>query len=201
MNRSFTQLPQQKQLQIINAALEEFAQYGFDHASTNRIVQASEISKGSLFNYFGSKKKLYLSLAKYCIDVLMRDIPLPPKDSQIDFLRFLGEVTDKKIALYQKNPKLFAFIFSSIHEKCPQVQDDIMQLYTSNHEAFFVNIQEQIDTSFFKEGLNIEKAHQTIHHTLENVSRRYQEESNFDLEKSRQEIKAFLDFFREIFYR
>ena len=36
----------------------EFAQSGFEKASTNEIVKRSNISKGSLFNYFNSKKDL-----------------------------------------------------------------------------------------------------------------------------------------------
>src|SRR5690625_5303729 len=59
-----------KQQQIINSAMKEFAEKGFDHASTNNIIKNANISKGLLFNYFGSKKGLYLYLIDYAIDIV-----------------------------------------------------------------------------------------------------------------------------------
>ena len=58
----FKNLTKQKQQVIINSAIEEFVRNGFDDASTNEIVLNANISKGSLFNYFRSKKDLYLYL-------------------------------------------------------------------------------------------------------------------------------------------
>jgi hypothetical protein len=44
----FHKLNNQKQEKIIQAVLKEFAQYGYDSASTNRIVEHANISKGIL---------------------------------------------------------------------------------------------------------------------------------------------------------
>lgn len=55
----------EKQARIINAAMKEFVKSGYDKASTNKIVKEANISKGSLFNYFHSKKELYLYLIEY----------------------------------------------------------------------------------------------------------------------------------------
>ena len=51
-------------------ALREFAENGFEKASTNEIVKKANISKGSLFNYFNSKKELYLYLFNYSIEII-----------------------------------------------------------------------------------------------------------------------------------
>lgn len=61
----FNNLKPEKQKQIINAAIKEFVRNGFEKASTNEIVKRANISKGSLFNYFNSKKDLYLYLIEY----------------------------------------------------------------------------------------------------------------------------------------
>ena len=45
--KTFLNLPDEKRQTIINAAIEEFAEYGLENASTNRIVANSGISKGS----------------------------------------------------------------------------------------------------------------------------------------------------------
>jgi len=62
MNTRFSSLEFEKRQRIINAALKEFARNGYEKASTNVIAKEAEISKGSLFNYFSSKKELYLFL-------------------------------------------------------------------------------------------------------------------------------------------
>lgn len=59
---SFRQLPEEKREAIARAARAEFAARGFERASTNRIVLACGIAKGSLWNYFDGKEGLFLYL-------------------------------------------------------------------------------------------------------------------------------------------
>lgn len=56
--------PKIDEKKIIEAALEEFAQYSFDEASLNRIIKRSGISKGSFYYRFNKKYDLYLHLLK-----------------------------------------------------------------------------------------------------------------------------------------
>jgi len=55
----FYSLEHEKQKHIIDAAMQEFGEKGFRHASTNAIVEKAGISKGMLFYYFGSKEELF----------------------------------------------------------------------------------------------------------------------------------------------
>lgn len=61
----FFSLSAQKQVQVINAALQCFGKHGYDKASINDIAVAAHISKASVFQYFGSKKQLYGYLLGY----------------------------------------------------------------------------------------------------------------------------------------
>jgi AcrR family transcriptional regulator len=56
---TFCNLPEKKQKIILHAAIAEFSEHGYAKASCNRIVKQASISKGSLFQYFGSKEGLY----------------------------------------------------------------------------------------------------------------------------------------------
>ncbi|HET9912642.1 MAG TPA: TetR/AcrR family transcriptional regulator [Anaerolineales bacterium] len=67
--QTFLNLPQEKRDTIINAAIEEFAQYGLENASTNRIVENSGISKGSFYQYFEDKEDVF----RYLMTVLERE--------------------------------------------------------------------------------------------------------------------------------
>lgn len=60
--QTFLNLPEEKRNVIIDAAIEEFAEYGLENASTNRIVANSGISKGSFYQYFEDKQDIFMYL-------------------------------------------------------------------------------------------------------------------------------------------
>src|SRR5512147_2714754 len=60
--QTFLNLPQEKRETIMNAAIEEFAEYGLENASTNRIVKNSGIAKGSFYQYFEDKQDVFMYL-------------------------------------------------------------------------------------------------------------------------------------------
>lgn len=59
---TFFNLPEEKREKIVNAAIDEFAEYGLENASTNRIVANSGIAKGSFYQYFADKQDVFLYL-------------------------------------------------------------------------------------------------------------------------------------------
>jgi AcrR family transcriptional regulator len=60
--QTFLNLPREKRETIMNAAVEEFAEYGLENASTNRIVKNSGIAKGSFYQYFEDKQDVFMHL-------------------------------------------------------------------------------------------------------------------------------------------
>ena len=62
---TFDKLNADKQAQIRETAMREFATHSYEEASINRIVQRLGIAKGSIYQYFGDKKSLYLFLVDY----------------------------------------------------------------------------------------------------------------------------------------
>jgi AcrR family transcriptional regulator len=60
--QTFHNLPEEKRNTIINAAIEEFAEYGLENASTNRIVANSGIAKGSFYQYFEDKQDVFMHM-------------------------------------------------------------------------------------------------------------------------------------------
>jgi AcrR family transcriptional regulator len=67
--QTFYNLPEEKRIAITNAAVDEFAEYGFEAASINRIVANSGISKGSFYQYFEDKMDVF----KYLMDVIAEE--------------------------------------------------------------------------------------------------------------------------------
>lgn len=60
--QTFFNLPLDKRETIMNAAIEEFAEYGLENASTNRIVKNSGIAKGSFYQYFEDKQDVFMHM-------------------------------------------------------------------------------------------------------------------------------------------
>jgi AcrR family transcriptional regulator len=60
--QTFLNLPDEKRKVIVDAAIDEFAEYGLENASTNRIVANSGISKGSFYQYFEDKQDVFMYL-------------------------------------------------------------------------------------------------------------------------------------------
>ena len=60
--QTFLNLPEEKRKTIMDAAVEEFAQYGLENASTNRIVKNSGIAKGSFYQYFEDKQDVFMHM-------------------------------------------------------------------------------------------------------------------------------------------
>jgi AcrR family transcriptional regulator len=60
--QTFLNLPEEKRQAIANAAIDEFAEFGFEASSINRIVANSKISKGSFYQYFEDKMDVFRHL-------------------------------------------------------------------------------------------------------------------------------------------
>ena len=64
VKQGFLNLAEDEQTEIIDAALDEFADKDFEAASLNSIITKAEISKGSMYHYFANKEDLYLYIIK-----------------------------------------------------------------------------------------------------------------------------------------
>ena len=87
MNEKFFDLKKEKQDRIMGAAMEMFAESGYEHASTDDMVKRAHISKGLLFHYFGSKLGLYSFLYDYCVRFLTLEYSRNVPKEETDFFR------------------------------------------------------------------------------------------------------------------
>ena len=71
MKELFKKISSEKRERIIESAILEFAARGFDNANTNAIAKNAHISVGSLFQYFESKKDLFMFILKHCSKMLI----------------------------------------------------------------------------------------------------------------------------------
>jgi TetR/AcrR family transcriptional regulator len=168
----FYSLEPVKQERIINAALKEFARNGYDKASTNEIVVEAEISKGSLFNYFNSKKELYLFLLAYVVEMIEK-IYAEVDWNEPDFfarMRHLGLV---KFKIYKKFPEAFNFLKTLTHEDAAEVKPEISKISKNIIASGLERGYQNIDWTKFREDFDREKMINIINWTMLNFAEQY----------------------------
>src|SRR5690625_3266310 len=92
--------------------MKEFADKGYDHASTNQIVKQAEIGKGMLFYYFKSKQDLYYYVINYAIQFIEQEYMNKIDLDETDFIERLKLATQLKMTTYQAHPDVFHFLGS-----------------------------------------------------------------------------------------
>jgi AcrR family transcriptional regulator len=67
---AFNKVSEEKRSKILDAAIVEFAEHGFDSANINSIAQNSGVSVGSMYKYFDNKEDLFLTIIHYGVETL-----------------------------------------------------------------------------------------------------------------------------------
>jgi len=208
MNAAFKELPVERQQAILNAAYDEFGAKGYDRASTNAMVAAAGISKGTLFNYFGSKTQLFKTLTNQALG-LVDSVYLSQLDrSQTDFLEKYRQATRIKYQAYRAHPHEFGF-FNALYfydSKEPVVVREIKrtQKIRAKAESFF---SENNDTSLFVKQLEPAEAIRLMQYCLTGYERdmmagiRSHATSLESYDLLWEDFYRFLDQLRSVFYR
>jgi AcrR family transcriptional regulator len=174
MLSKFNVLESEKQQRIINAAMKEFAEKGFQHASTNQIVANAGISKGLLFHYFSNKKRLFLYLYDYCLDIVLEDFFGQIDYGQQDFLLRLREMLLVKFQLISKYPLIFDFLIKADAEDSLDIRKDLNSRNQAIIQESYEKIFASIDESLFRPDIDTKKAKYIAMWTVKGFSRQIQ---------------------------
>lgn len=131
---TFLRLPKVKKNMILRNCLSEFSKKSYQDANTDDIICACNISKGSLYHYFGSKKQLYLYLLSHCLASFER-----VNGEEIvgkDFYELLFASIARKLRFAITNPMETDFLAMAAKEESGEVvQEKNRLLLTSMKEA------------------------------------------------------------------
>jgi len=206
MNEQFFKLKKEKRNSIVNAVAVEFVKHGYDKASTNIMASEAGISKGSLFNYFESKKNLFLYLIDYSIEIiekLYEQIDVSERDL---FLR-LENIGVQKLKIQIEYPHIFDFLKLVKQEHTQDLREDIQAKFESITTRGIEKIYQNIDYSLFKEDLDIKKAIEVLNWTMFGFSEKALNDIesfhhiNTLGEKYLSEWREYADFLRNMFYK
>lgn len=200
-------LGEEKRERILKAAYIEFAENGYEKASTNRIVKAAGIGKGMLFYYFNNKKDLYLYLINYALDIVTNEFLLQIEEDIPDLIDRLRHISRLKWEYFIKYPELNQFLGTMLLAE--QLPEEIQKKYQrvrlfAEEKVYRYRAQPQ---NFFRKDIDPEKTYQLIEWTIKG----YQEDllcrltgtkmSELDLPKMWREFDEYLDILRTVFYK
>lgn len=67
---AFKKVSEEKRNKILDTAIVEFAEHGFESANINNIALNSGVSVGSMYKYFDNKEDLFLTIIHYGVETL-----------------------------------------------------------------------------------------------------------------------------------
>ena len=143
----FTELDSEKQERILDAALKEFAEYGYEKGSTNRIVKNCGISKGSLFKYFENKEDLYF----YLIDTVSAEMA---EETRVDIGKLSKDLYERvieysvtEISWYVTNPVKGRFMIGIASETGSDIGRKIIERYGEKSTDIYETLLKGVDIS------------------------------------------------------
>lgn len=157
---SFENLDEAKKQKIVNAGFQVFSEHGYAKASVDEIVKEADISKGSLFYYFESKKNFYLYLYHYCAEQMERLVDHPGEDGKpsymqyTDFFERLSRIQESKMKCSADYPHMSNFMKKVYFDTAPAIRDEISKINAIYIRDRAMAFYQGLDFSKFKKGID-----------------------------------------------
>jgi len=153
----FKNLPEEKKNKIITAATEAFAENGYSSTSINSIVKKIGIAKGSIFNYFGDKKGLFIYIFNICIERVkdyLRQVREETNDKNI-FSR-LEAILMAGVKFAENHPHIYRlYIRMTITSDVPLKNDLQLAIRKYAHEFLFELLEEANEKNELNNNIDI----------------------------------------------
>lgn len=128
----------EKRQELINAAVEEFGEKGYDKASLNNILKEAGISKGTFYYHFENKEDLYAYLISIQIEKKKSFFAnnVKPEIYTGDIFSVLMNLTSVGLKFARSNPHMSKFSESFLKEKGNKIYHKMMKRFTPGPKSF-----------------------------------------------------------------
>jgi TetR/AcrR family transcriptional regulator len=171
----FEKLPPEKQEKVFEAAVGEFASKGYRNASMNSLVKAAGISKGSIFQYFRSKRNLFDGVVEIATDrVKLYLKQVRDETGEMNFFARLEYMLRAGFKFIDRHPLLARIYFHLLQSgEAPSGSEEILQLRKQANEFLIDLLREAIEKGEIREELDIERVAFLLNALLETLLRSY----------------------------
>lgn len=201
MFSTFLDLEQGKQKRILNAAMKEFAQKGYQLASTNEIVKEAGISKGMLFYYFQNKKQLFLFLYEYGTEKTVTEMVAKFDLEERDLFEKIQQAMRIKIEVLEQHPEIFSFLEKAYLEEHLDVKEDIQKINNKKADSAMQQYFSNIDVTKFKEHLDISKVINIVMWTVQSYGDAEVKKGRIDYNRILAGVDEYMAILKSSFYK
>jgi TetR/AcrR family transcriptional regulator len=177
MNERFNQLPEERQLQILNGAMWAFTEHGYDKCSMADVAEHAGVSKALLFHYFNTKAALYEHLNSYANSLSQQVQQKFTVEIGEDLLEAFEKLMKQRVALSQINPEAYRFLDQNLvfESQSPTELDlqallkaDMHRLRKGYVEEEVVKLLGWVADGFIEEHLKTKSSRRKVSSDLEN---------------------------------
>lgn len=140
----------EKQLKILTAGISEFANYGYENSSTNRIVKKAGISKGSLFKYFPTKEDFYFYVLDNITSELISSIKEKINTLSSDWFQRIIEYSALEFSWYMLYPEKSQMIVRAFTSSNTDIYRKTVLKYGNREQDIYYWFMQDIDTIQFR---------------------------------------------------
>ncbi|AFQ45470.1 TetR/AcrR family transcriptional regulator [Desulfosporosinus meridiei] len=162
MYENFENLKEDKKKKILDACIFEFADKGYDKASTNAITNEAGISKGILFHYFKNKKALFNYVLDYCMQTMTEEFMKYPLTETKDIFQRFSELGVIKLKIAQEYPYIVKLFMEALVSPPEDMRSEIEKKYLQASKRYMTTFFKDIDYSKFRSGVEPSKAIEVI---------------------------------------
>lgn len=131
--KTFQNLTKAKQDRIIHVAVEEFSEKGYAGASINSLVDRLGIAKGSIFQYFGDKKGLFLFVFNKSIDMIKDDLrEIRDRPTNEDLFTRLEKTFQAGVIFLKEHPRIYKLYLKVLFESEIPFKNEMLLLLRRN---------------------------------------------------------------------
>lgn len=203
----FEKLEPGKQQKILEAALNEFAENGFEKASTNQIVKEAGIGKGMLFYYFKNKKEMFDYLVEYSLTIIVEQYFNLVDTSEADFFDRLKKISEIKLKAQAENAHVFNFIGTVMLAADVELPVRLQKKYAEMQETGYAMLYSGIDKSKFRDDVDVEKVFRLVQWSIDGYQNDLKHRlkgvklASIDFSPYWNEYYEYLDILKKSFYK
>ncbi|GAB4317292.1 MAG: hypothetical protein Kow00127_09050 [Bacteroidales bacterium] len=149
-SEQYREIRESRRKQILETALQLFAEQGYTHTSVRMIAEQAGISKGLLYNYFKSKEELLDRIIQEGFEEILKDFD-PDNDGTLT-REELGLYIDRVFESLRKNRNYFNLLFALMIQ--PQVMSHIIPLYESKIASVFTMVADYFGRTGFEDPMS-----------------------------------------------
>lgn len=194
-------MPKERKEALLNAALKEFTQRGFDQASTNEIAKNTGISKSLMFHYVKNKQELFILVYDYFHQLIQEEYFLQLDLNEKDLFVRLRQSYLLQIKLLKKYPDVLLIENLNQQTKSQVINDFLASKKSQSAFNCQIDLFKQIDTSKFRKNVDIEKAKKIILWSNQGLINELLADGKIlDLAKTTELLDDYLTELRMLFY-